>query len=423
MHDRGGVVLTTGDIGIVNVLRQQLMYPGETIKAQIQGNVRLETLRERDGVPVNCRIDTFLTPLRWLWSDYPDWLREGPASTKSPTKTTAARPLDLLGIGNTTTANAYKFWTDAVLRIYNEYYKHPEIADRTTITTNQDLKAVPLPISWSRVKSSYAPDSNDDMQFTTPSNRNFDIRVLKEVENRYVAAMRREQLTYERWKAMLREMYDSNGSNEVDQVPFHVNQVSSNMSERDMPATDGPSLGKFQTIMDFGVNHRCGSISAAEHSILTYCMVLRYPSVNEAEGNPYHGVATVPYEALAGDPQLLRAERPEQVNLRHFQPGSATTNIGYLPAGWRHRTRWNHVDSKVRARQTFPIYNSMGSLANTREATRVNVAFRSTALQDYLADFNFTEMSMTLLPTASQSIMSGMAGKGDKRSYHLPSVK
>ena len=422
-HDRGGVVINTGKIGIVRCMRQQLMYPGETIKPKIMGKVRLETLRERDGVPINARIDVFLTPLRWLWSDYADWVREGPASTKSPTKDTNSRNLSLIGIGNTTTTNVYAFWRDAMLRIYNEYYKHPEVADITAITGDTTLKAVPLPISWSRIKESYSPDSNADQQFTTPTNRVFDIRTLKEVENRYVAAMRREELTFERWIPLLKEVYGSRGSNEVDQVPFHVAQVSTNAHDREMPATDGPSLGKFQTIMDFGVDYSCRPISAAEHSILTYTMLLRYPSVHEEEGNPYHGKETIPYEALVGDPQLLRAERPEQVKLSHFFPGGNTGNVGYLPAGWRHRTRWNCVDDNVRARQTFPIYNAMSSRAQTRDASRVNVAFRSTALQDYLADLNFSEMSMTMIPTAAQSIMSGMAGKGDKRGTHLPFVK
>ncbi|MDE0684976.1 MAG: hypothetical protein OXI63_18800, partial [Candidatus Poribacteria bacterium] len=189
-----------------------------------------------------------------------------------------------------------------------------------------------------------------------------------------------------------------------------------------MAATDGPSLGKFQTLMDFDIAHRCPPISAAEHSILTYILLLRYPSVHEREGNPYHGRSAIPYEALAGDPRLLRAERPEQVKLRHIFPALNDTNIGWLPSGWRHRTRWNLVDDNIRARNTFPIYSDFSSLAQTRDAGHVNTAFRSTTLLDYFLDANFDEISETMLPTAAQSIQSGMAGEGDRREFHLPFV-
>lgn len=425
IHDRGGVFIGTGKIGVVRCLRQQFMWPGETIKPMIDGKVKVETLRERDGVPLNVRMDVFLTPLRWLWDDYPTWVREGPSTNLSPPAGTVSHDLDLLGIGNVTITGTYRFWADALLRIYNEHYKHPENADLTAANLGVNdvaLKAVPLPISWSRIRSSLEPDNSSDMAFTTPANRNFDVRVLREVEQRYVAAQKRENLTFERWVPMLREMYNASGSHEVDQIPFHIDQVEARIREREMPATDGPSLGKFQTLMDFDVRHRGKPISAGEHSILTYVMLCRYPSVAEDEGNPYHGRAAVPYEGLVGDHELLEAQRPEQVQYRHIFPRGTTGNVGYLPSGWRHRTRWNLVDDNVRSRQTFPIYNAMTSLAQTREASRVNVAFRSTALNDFLIDLDFNEQSYCMVPTAAQSIMSGMSGKGDSRMYHTPFV-
>ncbi|MDE0684977.1 MAG: major capsid protein, partial [Candidatus Poribacteria bacterium] len=224
--NRGGVVMATGKIGVIRCVRQQLLYPGETVKTSINGQVNLETLRERDGVPINARLDVFLTPLRWLWSDYPDWLREGPATSKTPPVESGNVQCALLGIGNDIISGVYKFWQQALLRIYNEHYKHPEIADKTAIGTSDNaLPAVPLPISWSRMRTTFDVDNTSDVAFTLPSSRSLDIRTLREVEQKYIAAQQRENLTYERWIPMLREMYNSRGSNEVDKVPFHVDEV------------------------------------------------------------------------------------------------------------------------------------------------------------------------------------------------------
>lgn len=425
-YDRGGQIIYTGKIGILRCLRQQLMFPGETIRPHIQGKVRLETLRERDAVPINARMDIFLTPVRWLWSDYPTWLREGPASTSNPPTETATINTSLLGIGPATVSGAYTWWRNALLRVYNEHFKHPEATDlaASALTTSDTaLKAVPLPISWSRVRSSLDVDNNADKQFTLPANRNFDIRTLREVESRYISAMQRENMAYERWIPMLRELYGSSGSNEVDQVPFHVGSVSTDIGEREMAAMDGPSLGKFQTLLDFKVNFKGRPISAGEHCILTYTILLRYPSVSDEEGSPFLGRASVPIQELQGDPTIMQSMQPEQVQYRHFFPSGSTSNMGFLPFGWRHRTRWNCVDDNVRARATFPLYRTMTTLNASRNADNVNVAFRSTALQDYVADLWFTEISHCMVPTAAQSLTSGMTGRGDTRQFHTPFTK
>ena len=71
---RGGVVLKTGKIGRTNVLRQQLMMPGETITSQINGRVMLEGLRERESLRINAHLGVFMTPVRWVESNWTAYL-------------------------------------------------------------------------------------------------------------------------------------------------------------------------------------------------------------------------------------------------------------------------------------------------------------------------------------------------------------
>ena len=65
-YDRGGTVLKTGKIGRVNILRQQLLLPGERLRASVKGGVRLTTLREPESVGIHARVDAFVQPVRWL---------------------------------------------------------------------------------------------------------------------------------------------------------------------------------------------------------------------------------------------------------------------------------------------------------------------------------------------------------------------
>ena len=61
MYDRGGKVLKTGKIGRVNILRQQMLLPGERLRASVNGGVRLTTLREPESVSIHARVDGFVS--------------------------------------------------------------------------------------------------------------------------------------------------------------------------------------------------------------------------------------------------------------------------------------------------------------------------------------------------------------------------
>ena len=78
-YDRGGTVIKTGKIGRVNILRQQILLPGETVKPALNGPVRLTALRERESLKIHARLEAFVQPIRWLWDDLPAYLQEGPS--------------------------------------------------------------------------------------------------------------------------------------------------------------------------------------------------------------------------------------------------------------------------------------------------------------------------------------------------------
>ena len=250
---RGGIVLKTGKIGHVNVLRQQLVAPGEKINTRIGGKVLLEALRERETLRINAHLATFLTPVRWLDANWTDYIKEGPDSASS-LSTITANNLDSFGIGayNASLTGLHRFWQDAVLRIYNEWYKWPEDSDVTAWARDGQV-SVPLQAAWNRCRYSVDPADSDD--YTVAAATDFDVRTLAETQAKFRSAMERDVLSYNRYMELIKEMFNADGSREVDQVPMLIDQTDLGVDPRELPATDSAGLGDWQSIYDFRVDH------------------------------------------------------------------------------------------------------------------------------------------------------------------------
>jgi len=406
---RGGIVLKTGKIGRVNVLRQQLLMPGETINTKLNGSIKLEATRERESLRINANLATFITPVRWLDDNWTDYVREGP-ETSATIATSAQTNLGALGLGSSgASISIPTFFRNAVLRIYNEWYKWPEDDDVTAWPDDGEI-AVPLQASWSRCRENLDPTNSED--YTVASGTDFDVRDLAEIQARFKSAMQRDILSYNRYMELLKEMFNADGSREVDQVPIKLDETSLGVSPRELPATDSAGLGDWQSVYDFGVEHAINSITAPEHAVLTYMLVIRFAPVIEGR-NPLT-VQDPVWADLVGDPEILRASEPQAVRVRDIAAENTTGQIGYLPAGWRWRNGWDVVGKRIDDANSFPMMQHPNNNQDSRRATRIKDAFRSSALGDYLVDIDFSEKSRNQLGTALESYFSGMKGGNDK---------
>ena len=407
---RGGLTLKTGKIGHVNCLRQQIMMPGEVININLDGKVRLEALRERDVMRVNAHLGIFMTPLRWLWSDFPQYLREGPDTAVTPPIITGEDDMAKYGIGawlsGATTEKFFKFYHDNYLRVYNEWYKWPEDADVTSSSIDRDgEKAVPLQKPWSRTRYQKTPDASGDYQVTTAGDV-LDVRLLAETQAKFRGSMKRDVLSFNRWMELQQEMFNQEGSREVDQVPMMVDQVDVGVNPREIPATDGASLGQWQSLYDFGVSHQVRGVIAPEHCILSYFLTVRFAAANEAL-MPLASNYLNWYE-LVGDPEWLSVAQPQQVNKRELFQGDSATDFGYLPAGWQWRCDHDVIGRRIDERDSFPMMLVPDTKEQAKDASRVVQAFRSQALGDYLADVYIKEDSRQPIGTSMDSYFSGM---------------
>jgi hypothetical protein len=411
---RGGVVLKTGKIGRVNVLRQQLIAPGEMINTQIDGDVKIEATRERESLRINGHLATFLTPVRWLDPNWTQYITEG-EDTAVSLATQSRTKLSNIGIGadDPLGTTVPSFWKEAVLRIYNEWYKWPEDADVTTWTGDGRV-AVPLQAAWNRCRYDVTPGDASDYQAAVVSNT-LDVRTLAETQAKFRSAMEREILSYGRYMEMIGEMFGADGSREVDKVPMMVDQTEVGVRPREIPATDSAGLGDWQSIYDFAVNHRIGGIVAPEHCVLTYVLCMRFAPVIEGR-NPL-SVDDMEWADQVGDPEILRNKMPQSVRVKDVVTSSSTTALGYLPAGWRWKTGWDVIGTRIDESDSFPMMNFPTTQAEAKDATRIKDAFRSQAFGDYIVDLYFREESRNLHGTGLESYFSGMTGAGSDATF------
>ena len=423
MYQRGGKVLKTGKIGRVNCLHQQFVRPGETIDIRWSGKVFMESLRERESVGMDVQLHHFYTPLRWLWPEFPDYLRDGPET--SATYPTESLKYAQYGIGSRITALAApRFFKDNVLRIYNEHYKWPEDADATSWSDDGN-KAVPLEAVWSRCRDQGAPQNSEDQ--TVNSSSTFDVQELSQVQARFRSAMEREVLSFERYREMIKEMFGTDTSREVDQVPLLFDSTDGQVDPKELAAHDGASLGQYMSIYDFELNHEPGAFTAPEHGVICAMLVVRFNSVSQYDANPFALASggVIDWVNFVGDPGLLAAAPPEQVQVRDILALPSTNNMGFLPSGWRQRAGWNVIGERVSSRNSFPIYNDITLPAHGRDATRVENAFVSQSLGDYRCNLRVSHMSDAVTPSArsSYNLGTGDAGKGSTKEFIVPGVR
>jgi hypothetical protein len=422
--DRGGKITSTGKIGKVKCIRQQLLKPAESIRARLSGEVVMEALREKDALRINAHIAVFMTPVRWLEANWTDYLKEGP-STSTTLGYTSAVP-ELYGLGGSTARNIQDFWINAPLRVYNEWYKWPEDTDLATWPDADGPAAVNLDHSWTRCRDQQEPASDDDKVVTdtlATGSDLFKVNEIAEIQARYRRATENEILSFDRYQEILSDMFGADGSREVDQVPIKIAEDQVGVNPRSIPAQDAAGLGQFASLYDFDVDFGF-NISAPEHCILTYMLTCRFAPI----ADEVHPLANdrLSWAELVGDPTILSVQQPQDVQIRDCLNSTSSTSLGYLPAGWQHRAKNNIIGSRIDGRNSFPYMEVPTTAAEARDGSRRVEAFRSSSLGDYRINLYAQEDSFSAIPNAESSYYLGVgnAGKGNKSVYpNLGKVK
>jgi len=205
---------------------------------------------------------------------------------------------------------------------------------------------------------------------------------------------------------IVKETWKGDGSREVDQVPIMLDQVEVGVNPREIPATDGASLGQWQSLFDFDIDHSIRGVVAPEHCIITHILTVRFASTIES-CMPL-AANNLDWFELTADPEYLASAQPVLVQQKDFLQTDLTTSYGYLPAGWQWRCDHDVVGKAINIRDSFPYMEQPATLTEAKDATRVKNAFRSQSLDDYVVDCFFQEDSYQPIGDSMDSYLSGM---------------
>jgi len=427
-YNRGGKTLGVGKIGRMKVLRQLILYPGEKLSLKLKGNCRIAGLRQQTSVYTHVKVDAFAAPLRWFYTAFPDYLKEGTATAKTiPVQTgtdwTANRSnISGLGIGHIN-ADFCKWFSQMPIAVWNEWYRWAEDS-KVSLTSppisfyqSQGQKCVNLPSAASRMHDAPVFDATE---YQVPSATVLDVRDLELYKARFAQAAETDWNSQERYMVFMQDVFGAPGSNEVDQVPIRLKRGAElSVMPRDMYATDGGSLGEIMSINNFQVNHIWDDFVAKEHMIICIIQLVRFAPIMEDGVMPGIYPAHTPYFIYQGDPNIIGAKKPNAVVSREVDGDGDSTIIGYLGSGWQMREGYNHVDSVISNINQFPLLDGQaGTAASYRDASLVNEAtFRSTILHHFFLDYDFTCDVQSRVPSAGESIMAGSGKSGPKGNH------
>ena len=418
-YRRSGRNLTTGKLGRVKCLRQEFLLPGERMHCRVDGRIRMGALREQETLPVHVHLEAYLVPVRWLDPNWTDYVTQGPNG--NVTLTTQVIPtnvhgLRLLGVGPVGNDVIWQIWSGNYLRVYNEYFKWPQDADSGLPSASDNdggrygLRAVNLESWWTRFIDQAGLSDSDfylDTEAGSGGREKFSVQDLARKSADLRIEMEEEYLTSNRYKEFLNAMWNSAGSNEVDQVPISLGFERGYMGASNLWATDAAGLGTIAGVHEFNVNHDFGVVTAPEHCVLSYFLVLRAPPMLEEQGMPFTAIEDMDWAEITGQADVLANAAPKEWKERQIIPNLEGQNVlGYAPAGHQWRSGWDNVDQDVDERNSFMTMDQ-SDLPNWRYHQDLDRAFISTQLGHYLCNLEFNQMSSSPIPLPMASVMAG----------------
>ena len=462
-YDLSGMSYQTGHIGYLKTLHVLPIVAGDTIDVNIEGLIRLSPLRRNMTVDAVVDLLAFYCPRRHaydsggrsLWTDFikggvdeavtfPVWTvpngnwRHAAFGVEIPATRSVGlwmpfdyaqihnryfrHPLDFEDIrakGVTPASFVSSLWSSSNLTGWRSNFADPDAASRY----NRGFRVCHLKRPW----NSYMPDlPAADRQ--VPAASVIDILELRRTKAEYKTKLERVYFG-QRYDDLLQRIWDASVSIDADERPELVMRKRQFLSGIDINGTDDASLGQYSGKSVTVVNMNIPKRYFAEHGALWFMAVVRFPPLIYSEWHPMFK-AQPTYKEIAGDPTVIAAEPPQDLNLRDwFSEFNGDTYLGnaqsrsgepntparpVIPHSQWYRYGHSSIDPRFESVQGFPFLNTNSARLSSGQTAAPYVRagvydsmFQNRTLENWHCQLKLSIGAMRKIPPAIHSIMAG----------------
>ena len=172
---------------------------------------------------------------------------------------------------------------------------------------------------------------------------NLDIRALDQVQARYKSEIQKSWFS-NRYSDVLEATFGSTVNTDADQRPEMLFRHTFMMSGHEVDGTDDASLGQYVGKTIASVNLQMPRKYFPEHGAVWLMAVIRFPAVYVDERHKLLDTIDPTYKEISGDPIVLAAEPPIEVDVSDYRNNTGIQSGIYHPYGQWYRYQPNLVD-------------------------------------------------------------------------------
>lgn len=364
MYNPRPFVMSCGEIGRLMTLQAVPIVAGSSIEVHYAGTLTLSELRRRSILDAQVDMLGFFIPFRWTYgSSWNELIEQGVDSNVTlPTYTISN---DTHYLGSPSLVGTVPRWLDGYNRIWNRYFRQP--SDHTgeralDLFASDNDREQHFGIRCSRLPSIMTggvhPEvSADDINVPDlPSSAvgSFSLLDLSRQQARLKTERERE-FFLQRYADVMTDVWGGSTPSDADQRPMMLQHMMSSMTGHDVDGTADANLGQVTGKSVMSLDFRIPRRYFGEHGVIWIVLLLRWPTVHEAEQSYWLRNPSMTYSEIAGDPRVVASEPPVTHDLTQYATSGFATDAGLVPYGQHYRTVQNSVHRRFDNVNGYPF--------------------------------------------------------------------
>jgi hypothetical protein len=426
MYEKDHELHITGAIGHVRTIDILPVVAGESLEYDLSGILRLTQLRREIVRDAQVDIVGFYRPHRHSYGD--DWnefIQGGVDETVTFTgQSTAGTTHDNLHgrfLLHDVPSTIPLWLADGYLDIYNRYFKVPTDDDYTHNFASDFFQQYGFPgaklnhpittgVAYDLTASNSDLNSSDwTVNIPVAGTADLDIRSLEQVQKRYKSELDKTWFS-NRYNDVLETTWGSTVNTDADQRPEMLFRHTFMMSGQEVNGTDDATLGSYagKTMQSI----RCGFPRKyfPEHGAVWIMALVRWPVAYADESHYLLRTVNPTYKEIAGDPTILAAEPPIEVDRNYYLNQSSSPMSGiYEPYGNWYRYQPSVIDPRYEQLEGYPwhTYNGVAEANWYEQQATFDKMFQTSILDDFQIHVKASTLSLSPIPDPRASIYSG----------------